>query len=73
MIIVETANRFARDLIAQETSWRFLQGLGVTLGAVEQFEKAALVALARKFARYPIHKRKRSLRDISAELIRLDT
>src|SRR5215469_7951692 len=30
-IIVETANRFARDLIVQETGWRFLQGLGVTL------------------------------------------
>ena len=66
-IIVETASRFARDLIVQETGWRFLQGLGVTLvaadspnsfldttptavlirqvlGAVSQFEKAALVA-----------------------------
>ena len=67
IIIVETASRFARDLIVQETGWRFLQGLGVTLvaadspdsfldttptavlirqvlGAVSQFEKAALVA-----------------------------
>ena len=67
VILVETANRFARDLIVQETGWRFLQGLGVTLiavdspdsfldttptavlirqvlGAVSQFEKAALVA-----------------------------
>jgi DNA invertase Pin-like site-specific DNA recombinase len=67
VIIVETASRFARDLIVQETGWRFLQGLGVTLvaadspdsfldttptavlirqvlGAVSQFEKAALVA-----------------------------
>jgi DNA invertase Pin-like site-specific DNA recombinase len=66
-IIVETANRFARDLVTQETGYGFLQGLGVTfiaadspdaflddtptavlirqvLGAVSQFEKAALVA-----------------------------
>jgi DNA invertase Pin-like site-specific DNA recombinase len=34
-IIVETANRFARDLIVQETGWRFLQGLGVTLVAAD--------------------------------------
>ena len=108
----------------QETGWRFLQGLGVTLiavdspdsfldktptavlirqvlGAVAQFEKAALVAklkaarerkkaetgkcggrrsvaelspetvaLAKKFARYPVNRRKRSLRDISAELMK---
>jgi DNA invertase Pin-like site-specific DNA recombinase len=70
VILVETANRFARDLIVQETGWRFLQGLGVTLiavdspdsfldttptavlirqvlGAVSQFEKAALVAKLR--------------------------
>jgi DNA invertase Pin-like site-specific DNA recombinase len=71
------------------------------LGAVSQFEKAALVAklkaardrkkaetgkcggrrsvaelspetvaLAKKLARYPINKRKRSLRDISAELMK---
>lgn len=69
-IIVETANRFARDLIVQETGWRFLQSLGITLiaadspdsfldstptavlirqvlGAVSQFEKAALVAKLR--------------------------
>jgi DNA invertase Pin-like site-specific DNA recombinase len=122
-IIVETASRFARDLIVQETGWRFLQGLGITLiaadspdsfldstptavlirqvlGAVSQFEKAALVAklraarerkakltgqkvggrrsvaesnpetpaLARKLARYPVNHRKRSLRDVAAEL-----
>ena len=121
-IIVKTANRFARDLIVQETGWRFLQGLGVTLvaadlpdsfldttptavliqqvlGAVAQFEKAALVAklkaarerkkretgkcggrhsvvesspetvaLAKKLARYPVNGRKRSLRDIAADL-----
>ena len=66
-IIVETANRFARDLIVQETGHRMLRGLGIELiaadspdsfvddtptaimvrqilGAVAQFEKAALVA-----------------------------
>jgi DNA invertase Pin-like site-specific DNA recombinase len=66
-ILVETANRFARDLIVQETGYRFLLKLGVELiavdspgmflddtptatlvrqilGAVAQFEKAALVA-----------------------------
>jgi DNA invertase Pin-like site-specific DNA recombinase len=122
VILVETANRFARDLVVQETGWRFLQGLGVTLiavdspdsfldktptavlirqvlGAVAQFEKAALVAklraarerkkretgkcggrrsvaeanpatvaLAKKLARYPVNRRKRSLREIAAEL-----
>ena len=122
VILVETANRFARDLIVQETGWRFLQGLGVTLiavdspdsfldktptavlirqvlGAVAQFEKAALVAklkaarerkkreigkcggrrsvavanpatvaLAKKLARYPVNGRRRSLRDVAAEL-----
>ena len=111
-----------RDLIVQETGWRFLQGLGVTLiavdspdsfldktptavlirqvlGAVAQFEKAALVAklkaarerkkaltgkcggrrsvaeanpatvaLAKKLARYPVNGRRRSLRDVAAEL-----
>ena len=121
-IIVETANRFARDLIVQETGWRFLQTIGVTLiaadspdaflddtptavlirqvlGAVAQFEKAALVAklrgarerkkaitgkcggrknyaelkpeavaLAKRLHRYPVNLRKRSLRDIAAEL-----
>ena len=121
-IIVETASRFARDLITQETGFSFLQGLGVTLiaadspdaflddtptavlirqvlGAVAQFEKAALVAklrgarerkkretgkcggrksyaernpemvaLAKKLARYPVNGRKRSLRDVAAEL-----
>ena len=34
-LIVETANRFARDLIVQESRWRFLQGLGVTLIAAD--------------------------------------
>lgn len=121
-IIVETASRFARDLIVQETGWRFLQDQGITLiaadspgsflddgptatmvrqilGAVSQFEKAMLVAklkgardrkraatgkcggrksyeerspemvaLAKKLARYPVQGRKRSLRDVAAEL-----
>ncbi len=66
-IVVETANRFARDLIVQETGFRMLRKLGIeliaadspgsfvddtptaalirqVLGAVAQFEKAALVA-----------------------------
>jgi DNA invertase Pin-like site-specific DNA recombinase len=66
-IIVENASRFARDLIVQETGWRYLQDMGITLiaadrpdaflddgptatmvrqilGAVSQFQKAALVA-----------------------------
>lgn len=66
-IVVETANRFARDLIAQETGYRLLRQQGIeliaadspgsfiedtptaalirqVLGAVAQFEKAALVA-----------------------------
>jgi DNA invertase Pin-like site-specific DNA recombinase len=30
-ILVETANRFARDLIVQETGWRFLQAKGIEL------------------------------------------
>ena len=34
-IIVETANRFARDLVTQETGYGFLQGLGVTLIAAD--------------------------------------
>lgn len=69
-IIVETANRFARDLIVQETGFRMLQQRGIdliaadsptsfvddtptaalirqVLGAVAQFEKAALVAKLR--------------------------
>lgn len=69
-IVVETANRFARDLIVQETGWRYLRSLGIeliaadspnaflddtptavmirqVLGAVAQFEKAALVAKLR--------------------------
>jgi DNA invertase Pin-like site-specific DNA recombinase len=121
-IIVETANRFARDLIVQETGWRYLQSLGIeliaadspgaflddtptavlirqVLGAVAQFEKAALVAklkgarqrkratgvkvegrksyaeskpevvaIARRLAREPLDGRRRTLRDVSAEL-----
>ena len=121
-IVVETASRFARDLIIQETGWRYLRDAGITLiaadspdaflddtptanmirqilGAVSQFEKAMLVSklkgarerkkretgkcggrksyversaemvtLAKKLARYPINGRKRSLRDIAAEL-----
>ena len=66
-IVVETANRFARDLIVQETGYRLLRQQGIeliaadspssfvddtptaalirqVLGAVAQFEKAALVA-----------------------------
>jgi DNA invertase Pin-like site-specific DNA recombinase len=121
-IIVETSSRFARDLVTQETGWRFLQDMGITLiaadspeaflddtptatmvrqilGAVSQFEKAALVAklkgardrkkaatgkcggrksyeerapdmvaMAKKLARYTVNGRKRSLRDVAAEL-----
>ena len=67
VVVVETANRFARDLIVQETGHRMLRNLGIELiavdspdsfvddtptailvrqilGAVAQFEKAALVA-----------------------------
>ena len=121
-LLVETASRFARDLMVQETGWRFLRDTGINLiavdspasfldetptavlirqvlGAVSQFEKAALVAklkaarerrkaatgkcggrhsvgesspqtvaLAKKLARYPLNRRKRSLRDVAAEL-----
>ena len=121
-IIVETANRFARDRITQETGWRFLRDAGIALiaadspdaflddtptavmirqilGSVAQFEKAMLVAklrgarqrkkaatgkcegrksyaeinpeavaLAKRLHRYPVNNRKRSLRDIAAEL-----
>jgi DNA invertase Pin-like site-specific DNA recombinase len=122
-IIVETANRFARDLIVQETGWRFLKDAGINLiaadsphafldetptavmirqilGSISQFEKAMLVAklkgardrkrrdtgekcggrktyaernpgmvaLAKKLARYTVNGRKRSLRDVAAEL-----
>jgi DNA invertase Pin-like site-specific DNA recombinase len=34
-ILVETASRFARDLIVQETGWRFLKAAGITLIAVD--------------------------------------
>ena len=37
-ILVETANRFARDLIVQETGWRFLQAKGIELIAVDSPE-----------------------------------
>jgi DNA invertase Pin-like site-specific DNA recombinase len=121
-IVVETASRFARDLIVQETGYRFFRDGGITLiaadspnaflddtpiaamirkilGSVSQFEKAMLVAklkgarerektatgkragrksylerspkmvaLAKKLARYPVGRRRRSLRDIAAEL-----
>lgn len=121
-IICETASRFSRDLIVQETGWRYLRDAGINLiaadspeaflddtptaimlrqvqGAFAQFEKAMLVAklkgardrkkaatgkcggrksyaerdpdmvaLAKKLARYTINGRKRSLRDIAAEL-----
>jgi DNA invertase Pin-like site-specific DNA recombinase len=121
-VLVETANRFARDLIVAETGFRFLKAAGITLiavdspraflddtptaemirqilGSVSQFEKAMLVAklkgardrkkakegkcggrksyserapvmvaLAKKLARYPVNGRKRSLRDVAAEL-----
>ncbi len=69
-ILVETANRFARDLIVQETGYRLLRDQGIelvavdspgsflddcptaalirqVLGAVAQFEKAAIVAKLR--------------------------
>jgi DNA invertase Pin-like site-specific DNA recombinase len=121
-IIVETANRFARDLVVQETGWRYLRDAGINLiaadspesflsdtptavmirqvqGAFSQFEKAMLVAklkgardrkkaatgkcggrksyaerdaemvaMAKKLARYPVNGRKRSLREIAAQL-----
>jgi DNA invertase Pin-like site-specific DNA recombinase len=35
VIIVETANRFARDLIVQETGWRYLKDRGITLIAAD--------------------------------------
>jgi DNA invertase Pin-like site-specific DNA recombinase len=35
LILVETASRFARDIIVQETGWRLLQGLGIELVAVD--------------------------------------
>jgi DNA invertase Pin-like site-specific DNA recombinase len=121
-IIVENASRFARDLIVQETGFKYLQNINIKLiaadspdaflddtptatmvrqilGAVSQFEKAALVAklkgardrqraitgkcggrksyverdaemvaLAKKLHRYPVDGRRRSLRDVAAEL-----
>jgi DNA invertase Pin-like site-specific DNA recombinase len=37
-IVVETASRFARDLIVQETGYRMLQGMGVDLVAADSPE-----------------------------------
>jgi DNA invertase Pin-like site-specific DNA recombinase len=37
-ILMESANRFARDLIVQETGWRFLQAKGIELIAVDSPE-----------------------------------
>ena len=34
-IIVETASRFARDLVVQETGWRFLREAGINLIAAD--------------------------------------
>lgn len=34
-IVVETANRFARDLIVQETGWRYLKDAGINLIAAD--------------------------------------
>jgi DNA invertase Pin-like site-specific DNA recombinase len=34
-VIVETASRFARDLIVQETGWRLLRDAGITLIAAD--------------------------------------
>jgi DNA invertase Pin-like site-specific DNA recombinase len=35
-IVVETANRFARDIVVQETGYRMLKGLGVELIAADK-------------------------------------
>nr|WP_114769080.1 recombinase family protein [Microvirga subterranea] len=121
-IIVETASRFARDLIVQETGYAMLKERGINLiaadspdsfqddtptaklirqvlGAVSEFEKTMLVtklkgardrkratgvkvegrkshaelnpelvALAKKLYRYPVNGKRRSLREVSAEL-----
>jgi DNA invertase Pin-like site-specific DNA recombinase len=121
-IIVETASRFARDLMVQEVGYSMLKARGImlmaadspnsflddtptaklirqVLGAVSEFEKAMVVTklkgardrkratgvkvegrknytelrpevvtLARKLHRYPVNGRRRSLRDIAAEL-----
>jgi DNA invertase Pin-like site-specific DNA recombinase len=37
-ILVETANRFARDLIVQEIGWKYLQDAGITLIAADSPE-----------------------------------
>jgi len=121
-VVVETASRFARDLMVQETGWRMLREAGIVLiaadspesfvadtptanmvrqilGAVAEFDRAmlvaklkgardrkravtgkcggrksyvernaAMVAFAKKLARYPVNGRKRSLREVAAEL-----
>jgi DNA invertase Pin-like site-specific DNA recombinase len=121
-IIVETAGRFARDLMVQEVGFAMLQERGIdliaadspgsflddtptaklvrqVLGAIAEFDKAmtvaklrgarerrrkevgkcegrksyaerapAAVALAKKLHRYPVNGRRRSLRQVSAEL-----
>ena len=121
-IIVESPDRFARDLMVQLAGHDMLKARGIALiaasaptffvedtptavlvrqvlGAVAQFEKTTtvaklaaarkrkrdangkcegrksiaerrpdVVALAKKLARYPVNKRKRSLRQIAAEL-----
>jgi DNA invertase Pin-like site-specific DNA recombinase len=122
-IIVESPDRFARDLMVQLAGHDMLKAKGIALiaasaptffvedtptavlvrqvlGAVAQFDKAttvarlaaarrrkseatvmkcggqksyaerdgAMVALAKKLARYPINGRKRSLREVAAEL-----
>lgn len=124
-ILVETASRFARDLLVQEVAFEMLAARGIdliavdspesfvadgptaklirqVLGAVAEFEKSmlveklrgarerkrratgrkvggrrnyaeldgggAMIALAKKLARYPRNGKKRSLADISNEL-----
>jgi hypothetical protein len=44
-IIVETASRFARDLIVQETGWRYLKDAGITLVAADNRLFCVAVAL----------------------------
>jgi DNA invertase Pin-like site-specific DNA recombinase len=35
-IIVESASRFARDLITQETAWRFLRDMGISVRILQE-------------------------------------
>jgi DNA invertase Pin-like site-specific DNA recombinase len=121
-IIVETANRFAPDLMVQEVGFAMLKGRGIeliaadspssflddtptaklvrqVLGAIAEFDKAmtvaklraarerkrasgvkvegrkshaelnpTMVALAKKLHRYPVNGRRRTLRQVAAEL-----